>query len=56
MFNAHEKMLIVSALEMAIAAAVRAQKAARFPEMGPIFEKAISNHRAIIEKVQNAKG
>lgn len=55
MFTAAEKLLLLAALEGQIASLVRAQKAARFPDMAPVFEKNISVHRALYEKVNNVK-
>lgn len=55
MFTVQEKVLLVGALEMMIASHARAQKAAKFPDMEPIYERGIANLRSLIEKVKNAK-
>lgn len=55
MFTAPEKDMIIGALEDKIGIATRAQRAARFPEMSPVYDKHISLLRALIEKVRNAK-
>lgn len=55
MFTAQEKVLLVRALEMMIASHVRAQKAAKFPDMEPVYERSIANLRSLVEKVKNAK-
>lgn len=55
MFTAGEKAILVKSLEASIEVAVRAQRAARYPEMAPVYEKVITEHRALIEKVRNVK-
>lgn len=55
MFTAADKLVLVAALEDRISVAVRAQRAARFPTMAPVYEAEISATRALIEKVRNVK-